>query len=143
MAEKIIVWKEEEATVKFTANVVITSEAIEDIMLSALSGISYWADNIGCVGKQIGDDVCEHVANGGAVEIHLTEGEIEEGGSEWFKLDKDMLLKGIQMYLDDEEKPYEIVDFNGIRYEIDLGNVDGAVADLIVQYALFGEEVFA
>ena len=49
------------------------------------------------------------------------------------------------MYLQDPESPYNILwDEQGAfgEYRIDAGEVDGCVADLILQYALFGEVVF-
>jgi len=51
------------------------------------------------------------------------------------------------MYLNDPNKPYEIVDVsdnNGHagKHYIETCNVDATVADMIIQYALFNEIVF-
>ena len=123
--------------------VVITEADIEDIMLVALDGVEHWADEVQVVGKYRGDDVCEHLANKGWVSFHLKEGPIEEGGPEWYDMNWKMFIKGIRRYLNTTDNPIDILYYNGVRMELDLGMCDAEVADLMVQYALFGEQVFA
>jgi len=133
---------DDEYLITIQQDVVITVEDLMDIMDAAGYGINGWADAILHVGEWLGDDTCEHLANGGKVKICLRE-PIEKGGKRSYEMDKEMLLKGIKMYLDDDDKPYEILYNNGVRTEIDTGDVDAVVADMMVQYALFGEIVFA
>lgn len=133
-----------ENLIKLTLDVVITETDVEDIMQTALDGITYWADAVKHVGEWKGDDACEHIANGGELRIHLSEGPITEGGPRWYTLSLEKLVRGIKQYLMDPETDMPGLLFNnGVRTEIEPGDIDAAAADLIVQYALFGEQVFA
>ena len=133
-----------ENLIKLTLDVVITETDVEDIMQTALDGITYWADAVRHVDEWKGDDACEHIANGGELRIHLSEGPITEGGPRWYTLSQEKLVRGIKQYLMDPETDIPGLLFNnGVRTEIELGDIDAAAADLIVQYALFGEQVFA
>lgn len=132
-----------EELINVNIGVVITESDIEDIMLLAEEGTGHWADDIQVCGEYLGDDACEHLANGGWVSFHIKEGPITEGGPEWYDLNREMLVKGIRQYLSDlETDAGRLLYYNGVRTELDLGEVDAAAADLIVQYALFGRQVF-
>lgn len=127
-----------------TYDVEIDKCDLRDIMITALEGgITYWADATKPVGEWLGKDSCDHVANGGILKIHLTEGAIDDSNKTWYEIDKAKLLKGIKMYLDDPETPFGILrDGTCGECHLELCEVDGAVADIIIQYALFGEVVF-
>ena len=133
-----------EELINVNVGVVITETDIEDIMQTALFGINYWADAVRHVGERKGDDACEHIANGGELRIHLSEGPITEGGPRWYTLNQKKMVQGIKQYLSDPEtNTSDLLFYNGVRTELDPGDIDADAADLIVQYALFGEQVFA
>lgn len=136
---------EMEATVGFSCKVKVTSEDIEDILTTAFEGgINYWADDVQVIGEYKGENEADHLVHGGELSIHLTEGAIDDSDKEWYDIDRDKFLKGLRMYLSDPEAPYNILRYgNEGGLEIEICDVDAAVADLIVQYALFDEEVFA
>ena len=131
----------DEFGVQYTGTLVVTTEDIADIMDAAGYGINYWADAILHVGEWLGDDTCEHLANGGKVIIRLRE-PIEEGGKTSYEMDRDMLLKGIGTYLSYPANDCGILFHNGVRMELDTGDIDAEIADMIIQYALFNELVF-
>lgn len=99
----------------------ITAEEIDDIMDSALRGISYWAGECRVVGDYLGDYASEQISRGGQLKIYDAEGE------KWHTLTRTKFLKGMGLFTGDTE-PTEI---------------DDPAADTIVQLALFGKEVYA
>lgn len=115
-------------------DVIVTNNDLDDILETAGYGIGYWATSM---------DVSEDITKGGTVVIELDE-PIEDGGQTEYEMKKEDLLKGIRMYLQDPQKPYNILWFNDktCKTELETGNVDSVVADMIVQYALFDEVVF-
>lgn len=75
---------------------------------------------------------------------------IDEEEDEKHELTLEKLLAGIKLYLEDKQRPYNILadDLNSAgyskgTYELDCCMIDADVADMIVQYAVFGEVVFA
>lgn len=133
--------------------VTVTPEDIDDIVCTALeSRIGYWA----CL-----DNSTEEFENAPEEETVsettsrlLKEGKtitlIDEEEDEKHELTLEKLLAGIKLYLEDKQRPYNILadDLNSAgyskgTYELDCCMIDADVADMIVQYAVFGEVVFA
>lgn len=133
-----------EITIKKTFN--ITDEQLDEIMCTALEGgITYWCDEAKVVGDYLGEYAHEQIARGG----QLILSDSEEGKT--YELNKEKLLKGLELYLtnggDAETASREIVDTAEVavptyEYTIDTCEVDAAVADEIVQYALFGDVIY-
>lgn len=96
----------------------ITPEEIDDIMDSALRGISYWASECRVVGDYLGGYASEQISRGGKLKIQDDDGK-------WFVLTRAKFLKGLSLY------------------KGSLEDVDDVIADSIIQLALFGEEVYA
>ena len=133
------------AKIKVEMYVTVTDEDIDDIMSCALEGgINYWCDGIKVVGEYLGEYGSEQIARGGKLKVHLEE-PFDDEDTETYELDKEKFLKGVEMYIKNPDKPYEIVcfdtDVDG-DLTIDTCMVDADVADMIIQYALFGEIVF-
>ncbi len=115
----------------------VTSEDIDDVMVSALEGgITYWCDEAVVVGQYLGDFASDQISRGGMLKLHANEDD------EWFILTKEKFLHGLEMELSDAKERITDVDENGERY-LDPGDIDGVEADNIVQYALFGELVYS
>ena len=62
---------------------------------------------------------------------------------------KEKLSSGVKQYLEDEDKPYNILvdaeDSVGCSkgvYELDCCMVDATVADMIIQYAIFDDVIY-
>lgn len=121
--------------------VIITEEDIDDIMVSALEGgITYWCD-IAKVpkNKRVSEWGHEQIARGGELELHLIE-PFDDEDTEWYTLNKEKFMEGLKKYIYDPA--YECLVQKNNHLEIETGNIDAACADTIIQYALFGEEVF-
>lgn len=113
----------------------LTQENIDDIMVSALEGgINYWCSEAEVVeDKRCADWGHEQIARGGALILHDAESD-----DKW-ELTLEKFLNGVKLWLQNNEDRYGAVASDGT---FDPGEVDGEMADLIVQYALFGEVVF-
>lgn len=113
----------------------VTDEDIDDIMCSAFEGgITYWCRKVDVVGKFLGEYASEQISRGGALILWDSE---EDNVS--YTLDKEMLLKGVELAITNRDyEEYEWYE-NGV---LDCAQVDADVADCIVQYALFGEIIF-
>lgn len=112
--------------------VTIDGQTVDDIMVSALEGgISYWCESVETVGEYLGEYASEQISRGGKLRFQA----IDEDTP--FTLALSSFTKGLRKVI--SEYP-DIVDEDGA---VNAGNVDGCIADSLVQYALFGEIVFA
>lgn len=118
---------------KVEIEVEVSNEDIDDIVSSALEGgINYW-----CCSAEIGEEeylgeyASEQISRGGTLILYDSEDD------ETYVLTKENLLKGIAQ---------AIKAGHGISWieegKLDLCTFDAGDADLVVQYALFGEVVF-
>lgn len=120
----------------------LTEQDIRDIVITALEGgISYWAclDNTGAThdGTPISEQATDVLLTGGSLTFTDAEGDPDAPGAESWTLTLSKLLNGIKLYF--EEGCHVKVEDNAI----DTCDVDANDADCIVQFAIFGEVVFA
>lgn len=114
-------------------DVIVTMQDVDDIMSTALEGgINYWCKRAEVVGGYLGEYASDQISRGGTLILHDSEGEDK------YELTLDKLLKGIQMYVANPNAPYKIV----YSSELDTCQVDATVADMIIQFALFGVIVY-
>ena len=114
-------------------NIQVTDGDVDDIVSTALEGgINYWCKRAEVVGEYLGEYASDQISRGGTLILHDSEGEDK------YELTLDKLLKGIQMYIANPNAPYKIV-YNS---ELDTCQVDATVADMIIQFALFGVIVY-
>lgn len=116
---------------KVSAMVCITAEDVDLILYEALNagGISAWSDAVKTVGDKLGKRVCEQVSNGGKIAIRGTDGT-------WYELDEAKLTAGIKQYI--EESCHIRIEDERLA----LDDLTTNEADVIVQFALFGETKF-
>lgn len=115
-----------EVNVKFD----VSEEDVDDIMATALEGgITYWCDKAKVDGEYRGEWASDQISRGGALFLHDAEANL------WRRLDLAMLLLGIKQVV--SENPNLLEDG-----KLDVVNVDGEVADMMVQYGLFGELIY-
>lgn len=123
-------------------SVVVTPEDIDDIMVSALEGgITYWA-NMAKVPeeKRVAEWGHEQIARDGELHIHVVE-PFDQDDTEWYILTKEKFMEGLKMWM--KAPGTELIPLpHGERLGIDTSQIDGAAADEIIQYALFGEVVY-
>ena len=108
----------------------VNTQDIEDILEMAFLGADYWVGDI----DYIGNDYTETLINGGELIISVPEDDADTEFKD-YTLTLEKLLKGIGIYY---AKWGDGLDNGGI----DTGKIDVADCDLILQYALFGEQVF-
>jgi len=128
--------------VEITKSHEFTTEEINDLIVAALEGgINYWCGKAEIV-KDKDSDTYSGVAPEDQSNVHfasdvvgyggkLTLTDVEDEDEKW-ELDLSKMLKGIQMYCED----------NNIAPEDLMDNHDADTADAIVQFALFNEIVY-
>lgn len=120
--------------IKIEKEITVTQQDIDDIMVSALEGgITYWCRKAEVVGDYLGEYASDQISRGGALKLYDAESD------DVWVLTLEKLLHGIEKAYDGNWfKDYGWCDGS----VIDTCEVDGEVADTIVQYALFDELVF-
>ena len=126
---------EKKFSVHIEMDVSLTQQDIDDIMVTALEGgINYWCGSAKVVEeKRCSEWGHEQIARGGALILHDAE------SSDKWELNLEKFLTGVKLWLQNNEDRYGAVACDGT---LDPGEVDAEMADLIVQYALFGKPVF-
>lgn len=116
----------------------LTQQDVDDIMVSALEGgICYWSDCVEVVDRYLSEYASGQISRGGKLKIHVDE-PFDEENTEWYELDIEKFAQGFRLWLENGGDRYGAVS-NG---EVDTCEIDGEMADLIIQYALFGEVVY-
>lgn len=111
----------------------LTNQDIDDIMVGALEGgITYWCHKAEVVGEYLGEWASEQISRGGMLKLYDAE------GGEKYWLDREKFVKGFKLWLENYDDRYDAVDIDGV----DCCNIDGEMADMIIQYALFGEVLY-
>lgn len=112
----------------------VTANDIDDIMCAALEGgICYWCDKAEVIGDYLGEFASEQISRGGALRLY----DCEE--DERYFLNRDKLLNGIKLaYEGGYYSDYEWCDGT----TLDCCQIDAAVADVIVQLALFNDVIY-
>ena len=120
--------------------ILITNEDIDDIMVTALEGgINYWCIRCDVVGEYRGEYASEQISRGG--ELNFKVMEKFEDGKDTYTLSKEKLLAGIETYL---EWDLDIITRDtATEFALDACRIDGCRADMIVQYALFGDLIYS
>jgi len=131
----------EKITVTLTVSKEFSHEEINDLVSCALEGgINYWCKRVIPMQYKIGNDffgvaevdqdkiefISDVISYGGSLKLYDAE------STDVWILDLEKLLKGIKMYC----------EHNHITPDNMMKNYDANTADIIVQYALFNEQVF-
>ena len=126
--------------VQVTYSVKVTDEDLDQIMSSALeSGILYWCDKAEvCENRYFGEFAHEQISRGGSLRLHDAERDINH------VLKLSDVKKGIALYLANY-KASNVITPDIRDYEtggLNMYNIDATVADMVVQYALFGDVIY-
>ena len=105
--------------IKIEIELNVTKEDIEDIIDMAGYGIAYWAD--------------EAIVKDDGYVIH------EEEDDKWHELSYEDILKGVELYIKNGRCNILSQDVINEKMIIDTGDIDSDIADMIIQYACFGE----
>ena len=126
---------------KVDVNVRIKDNDIDDIMYTALNGgITYWCWKAQVVGGYLGEYASDQISRGGELKVYIGEPfDYEE--SETYTLNKELFLKGLGKYL--EECGGFTWTGTSMVAELETYDFDAEAADMIIQYAIFDEIVYA
>lgn len=124
----------ENYNVEINKKYTVTPQDIDDIMVTALEGgINYWCRKAEVVGEYLGEYASDQISRGGSLILYDAE------SSDNWELNLEKLLDGIQKAIEDNWfSDYDWYVGGGL----DCCQIDGDVADVIVQLALFDEIVF-
>ena len=124
-----------EYEVKVDFSIVLTQEDIDDLMVTSLEGgvTACWCSECEVVGDYLGEYASEQISRGGSLIFHDAESD-----DKW-ELTLEKLLNGVKLWYESGYDRYGAVQPNG---KINFCNIDAVIADMIVQFALFGELVF-
>ena len=119
--------------IEVTRRVKLTDEDIDNIVCTALEGgITYWCSSAEVVGGDyLGEYASDQISRGGSLRLY----DAEEG--KVYELTKSQFINGFAEACRDG---YLNNAFEGDGF--DTGEIDAEIADVIVQYALFGEVVY-
>lgn len=124
----------ENYTVEINKKYTVTSQDVDDIMVTALEGgIGYWCRKATVVGDYLGEYASEQISRGGSLILYDAE------SNDHWELDLEKLLNGIQKTIEDGW--FDDCDWY-IDGELDCCQIDGEIADTIVQFALFDDIIF-
>ena len=114
-------------------NFVVFGEDIDDIMSAAMDGgITYWCGRTEVVGEYRGEYASEQISRGGTLKLY----DIEEPKTV-YELTLEKFLTGLRLWIENE-RAFTLTE--GGR--LDVGQIDAAAADTIIQYALFSDIVY-
>ena len=110
----------------------LTPQDIDDIMVTALEGgITYWCGRAEVVGEMLGNSASEQISRGGSLILHDAE------SSDKWELTREKFLEGVALFFKENDWLH-VEDYAFV----DLGEMDADCADCVIQYALFGKQVF-
>lgn len=117
----------------------ITNNEIDDIMDYVFNDhvLKNWAKSVELHEEQLGFFAHEQISKGGSFVIKPID---DEGGSGYI-FNKDSFVKGIKLLIQNDS-PREIVYYDGFVYRLNFDLIDGCIADVIVQYALFDAYIY-
>lgn len=124
----------ENYNVEINKKYTVTTQDIDDIMVTALEGgINYWCRKAEVVGEYLGEYASDQISRGGSLILYDAE------SSDHWELNLEKLLNGIQKAIEDNW--FSDYDWY-VDGELDCCQIDAEVADTIVQFALFDDIVF-
>lgn len=112
----------------------LTTENVDDIMVSALEGgINYWCTKAEVVEDEyLGEYASEQIARGGSLRLYDSEED------NVYVLDLEKFISGFMKWFSEGYDVYGAVQAG----EIDCCQIDAGCADQIVQLALFGDIIY-
>lgn len=123
--------------VRIEREIALTQEDIDDIVCTALEGgITYWCYRAEVIGEYLGEYASDQISRGGTLKLY---GEEEVDGETKWWLTREKFLNGFKLWVEDGADVYGAVQPDGT---VDCFQLDAEMADMIIQYALFGEVVF-
>lgn len=119
--------------IRATTSVMLSQEDVDDIMCTALEGgITYWCGRVEVLGERVREMASEEISRGGTLRLYDAESD------DAWDLNIEKFCNGFRLWMENGGDRYGAV--NATR--VDTSEIDGDMADMIIQYAIFGEVVF-
>lgn len=115
----------------------ITADDVDIIMMNALDGsISHWCRRVKPDGELMGIGIAEQISSGGELLL------LDNIAKRELRLNLSKMLIGIKLWAKKSIGHSCLTQTDGI-FVIDPLKVDSAISDAIIQYALFGDVLYA
>ncbi len=115
----------------------VTGECIDNIMAGALDGgIVYWCNKAEVIGEYLGEYASDQISRGGKLKLYDYEAETA------YELTIENLIAGIKAFIEDDSMEVNLTKHEEY-FELDEDYLDGNLCDTIIQYAVFGEVIYA
>ena len=119
--------------------IAVGGEDVDGIMVSALEGgINYWCGEARVAGEYLGTYASEQISRGGL--LYLEDFEDDET----YVLNREKFMDGLRKFIRENATDYDCLlrQVDG-SYTLDTCQIDAVAADMIIQYAVFGELVYS
>lgn len=135
LAPNIIMTKDQ-SIIKNVFSLLITDEDLDSILDTASYGANYWCKKFTAKDKYLGTYATENVKLGGVMLVHDYDGSV-------YEVDREKMIVGISKMIATNEYtiPLEVDYDNNLR--IDLCNADAGDCELMLQFAIFGKQIYA
>lgn len=119
---------------KVQLEIVVTDQDIDDIVACAFEGgINYWCDEAKVIGDYLGEYASDQISRGGRIMLYDYEAEAEH------LLTKEKFLNGFKKYA---KENMDIFEHRNGKLVTDACLIDAVIADMIIQYAIYGEVIY-
>lgn len=131
-----IIMTKDQSIIKNAFSLVITDKDLDSILHTASYGANYWCRRFTAKDKCLGKYATDNIIFGGIMLVHDEDGSI-------YEVDKEKMIVGISKMIatNDYTIPLEM-DNNG-NLRIDLCQADAGDCELMLQFAIFGKQIYA
>lgn len=131
-----IIMTKDQSIIKNAFSLLITDEDLDSILHNASYGANYWCRKFTAKDKYLGKYATDNIILGGIMLVHDEDGSI-------YEVDKEKMIIGISKMIATNEYTIPLeVDYNG-NLRIDLCNADAGDCELMLQFAIFGKQIYA
>lgn len=130
-----IVMTKDQSIIKNTFSLLITDEDLDSILDTASYGANYWCKKFTAKDKYLGNYATDNVTLGGVMLVHDEDGSV-------YEVDREKMIVGISKMIATNKYtiPLEVDDNGNLR--IDLCQADAGDCELMLQFAIFGKEMY-
>ena len=131
-----IVMTKDQSIIKNAFSLLITDEDLDSILDTASYGANYWCKKFTAKDEYLGNYATDNVTLGGVMLVHDKDGSV-------FEVDREKMIVGISKMIATNEYtiPLEVDDNGNLR--IDLCQADAGDCELMLQFAIFGKQIYA
>lgn len=131
-----IIMTKDQSIIKNAFSLVITDKDLDSILHTASYGANYWCRRFTAKDKCLGKYATDNIILGGIMLVHDEDGSV-------YEVDREKMIVGISKMIatNDYTIPLEMDDNGNLR--IDLCQADAGDCELMLQFAIFGKQIYA